>query len=104
MRLARFHRSAIIALAAATLFSVAAFARDTVAEGSFDRTLKVSGAVDLTISTGSGSISVRTGSGSEIHIVGKFASTRDGTSTSRTRRRESTASSPIPRLNRMAAW
>lgn len=72
MRLARFHRSAIIALAAATLFSVAAFARDTVAEGSFDRTLKVSGAVDLTVSTGSGSISVRTGSASEIHVVGKI--------------------------------
>jgi hypothetical protein len=72
MRLARFHRSALAALAIGLLASAAAFARDTVAEGSFDRTLKVSGAIDLTVSTGSGSITVRTGSASEIHVVGKI--------------------------------
>ncbi len=45
---------------------------DNYAEGQFDKTLKVSGAVDLTVGTGSGSISVRTGDGSTVHVIGRI--------------------------------
>lgn len=38
------------------------------AEGSFDRTLQVTGAVNLEVMTGSGSIQVRTGNGSQVQI------------------------------------
>jgi DUF4097 and DUF4098 domain-containing protein YvlB len=42
------------------------------AEGSFERTVQVSGPVNLQIETGSGSISVRPGSASEIHVTGRI--------------------------------
>ena len=43
-----------------------------VAEGSFTRTLSVAGPVELTVSTGSGSIEVRTGSTDEVRILGRI--------------------------------
>jgi Toastrack DUF4097 len=45
------------------------------AEGSFDRTLKVTGPVSLDVSTGSGGIQVRTGSAGEVHVTGHIKST-----------------------------
>lgn len=42
------------------------------AEGSFDRTLKVSGPVELDVATGSGNIDVRTGDSSSVHVRGKI--------------------------------
>lgn len=45
------------------------------AEGSFDRTLNVTGPVRLDVSTGSGSIQVRTGSGNQVHVTGHIKST-----------------------------
>ena len=39
-------------------------------EGSFDRTLSVSGTVDLDVSTGSGSIHVKTGDGTTVRVNG----------------------------------
>lgn len=39
-------------------------------QGTFDRTLKVTGAVDLDIATGAGSINIKPGSGSEVVIHG----------------------------------
>src|ERR1700686_3049284 len=47
-------------------------ADDNYAEGQFDKTLKVTGAVNLTVDTGSGSISVRPGDGSTVHVVGRI--------------------------------
>src|SRR5262245_15070458 len=41
-------------------------------EGSFDRTLNVSGTVDLDVSTGSGSINIRRGSNDRVEIHGKI--------------------------------
>lgn len=74
-------------LAALALLSLAgagaARAADSSAEGSFERTLKVTGAVDLDVKTGSGSIHVRAGGSSTVHIVGKIKareSWRDGLS------------------------
>lgn len=40
------------------------------ADGSFDRTLKVTGTPDVDVSTGSGSIRVHTGDVSTVHVVG----------------------------------
>src|SRR3954471_19237814 len=40
------------------------------AEGSFQRSLKVSGPVDLDIETGSGNIEIRTGSSDQVQITG----------------------------------
>jgi hypothetical protein len=42
----------------------------TPAEGDFERTLAVSGPVDLSVHTGSGHIDIRTGSGNSVHVVG----------------------------------
>jgi DUF4097 and DUF4098 domain-containing protein YvlB len=44
------------------------------AEGSFDRTLKVSGAVELDVTTGSGNIDVRTGDSSTVRVRAKIRS------------------------------
>src|SRR5262245_51391330 len=41
-------------------------------EGSFDRSLNVSGTVDLEVLTGSGSIEVRPGSGDRVQIHGRI--------------------------------
>src|SRR5437764_15170024 len=43
--------------------------------GEFDRTLKVSGSVNLQVETGAGSIDVRTGNSSEVHVVGHIRAT-----------------------------
>jgi hypothetical protein len=39
-------------------------------EGSFQRTLQVTGPVNLDLTTGSGSVNVRTGSSSEVQVTG----------------------------------
>jgi hypothetical protein len=48
-------------------------------EGSFDRTLNVAGAVDLTVSTGSGSIRVRGGGEGAVRVHGFIRAGDDGT-------------------------
>jgi DUF4097 and DUF4098 domain-containing protein YvlB len=45
------------------------------AEGSFDRTLQVNGSVRLEVTTGSGSIDVRIGSGNQVRVTGHIKST-----------------------------
>lgn len=72
MNLAKNFRVALIALALAFIAAAPALARDETAEGQFDRSLKVSGAVDLAVNTGAGSISVRTGDGSTVHVIGRI--------------------------------
>jgi DUF4097 and DUF4098 domain-containing protein YvlB len=52
--------------------SVAAFAS---AEGSFQRTLQVSGPVNVDVSTGSGSIQVRSGSSGQVQITARIKAT-----------------------------
>src|SRR5215475_3683651 len=54
-------------LAAVLSASAAASAR-----GEFERTLRVSGTVNLQVETGSGSIDVHTGNSSEVHVVGRI--------------------------------
>jgi len=72
MRLAPRNKFALLAFGAALALAMPAFARDTVAEGQFDRTLKVSGSVDLGVNTGSGSITVRAGDSSTVHVIGRI--------------------------------
>ena len=72
MKLARYSMNVLMALTVTMAASMACAADDRYAEGSFDRTLKVSGSVDLTIATGSGSISVRAGDGSSVHVSAKI--------------------------------
>jgi DUF4097 and DUF4098 domain-containing protein YvlB len=56
-----------------TAICVAVPARAFAAQdGHFDRTLNVAGAVDLTIQTGSGNISVRTGDSSKVEVHGSI--------------------------------
>src|ERR1051326_8942092 len=60
-------------LAFATIVStIPAYAQSRGVEGSFVRTLTVSGAVDLEVSTGSGSIDVRRGTANTVEIRGKI--------------------------------
>jgi hypothetical protein len=44
------------------------------AEATFDRTLKVSGKVDLTVSTGAGNIRINHGADGQIHVTGRVRS------------------------------
>ena len=62
--------TALLSLSAARLYA---------AEGSFDRTLKVTGTVDLDVVTGSGNISVRQGATGTVHVVGHIKA-NDGSS------------------------
>jgi len=55
--------------ALAALLSTAAVAHAT--DATFDRTLSINGKVDLTLSTGSGSIHIKRGASNAIHIFGR---------------------------------
>jgi DUF4097 and DUF4098 domain-containing protein YvlB len=59
-----------LALVAGMLLAVSVPARS--AQGSFDRTLKVTGAVDVDVTTGSGSITVRRGEAGTVRIHGEI--------------------------------
>jgi Putative adhesin len=56
------------------VFSVSASCFAFAAEGSFERTLPVSGGVNLQVESGSGSIEVRQGSASELRVTGHIRS------------------------------
>jgi hypothetical protein len=61
----------ILAIISVTsIVAIPAFA----AEATFDRTLKVSGKVDFTVSTGSGSIRLTHGTDNQIHVFGRVRS------------------------------
>jgi Toastrack DUF4097 len=71
----RYIQFALVVLAAfATACTVPAFteAQRNAIEGSFNRTLSVSGAIDLDVSTGSGSIDVRPGGAGTVEIRGQI--------------------------------
>ena len=78
----------IAALATAALAALPALG----AEATFDRTLTVSGRVELSVSTGSGNIHIIHGAGNQVHIFGKVKSGWGG---SEERVREIAANPPI---------
>ncbi len=63
-----------VAIAALAVSPAAMFAAD----GTFDKTLRVSGSVTLSVSTGSGYVHVSPGSDNELHIVGHVHANRWG--------------------------
>jgi len=79
--------AATVALALASLPALAA-------EATFDRTLQVSGHVELSVSTGSGNIHLTRGSGNQVHIFGRVKSGW-GSGASEQRVREIAANPPI---------
>ncbi|MFZ0745170.1 MAG: DUF4097 family beta strand repeat-containing protein [Terracidiphilus sp.] len=78
----------LIAAAALAIAALPAFAT----EATFDRNLSVNGRVDLTVSTGSGSVHITRGSGNQVHIFGRVKSSWGG---SDERVREIAANPPI---------
>ncbi len=60
--------AAVISSLAAVALGAAGF--DSAGQGSFDRTLAVTGAVELEVSTGSGNITIRPGSSRAVHVHG----------------------------------
>ena len=65
----RLYRS-LAALAASVVVAPALWAASQDADGRFERTLKVTGAVQLTVATGSGRILVRSGDAAAVSVVG----------------------------------
>jgi DUF4097 and DUF4098 domain-containing protein YvlB len=70
--LGRKRFTTLLAAFSLLLLAVPARAADTTAEGSFTRTLKVTGAVDLDVRTGSGNVNVRTGDAATVQVLGKI--------------------------------
>jgi hypothetical protein len=68
----RWSRAALVISAIATLSAVAAHPAIAADEGHFDRTLTVSGPVDLDLQTGSGDITVRPGNAGSVEIHAKI--------------------------------
>ena len=66
------HLSLVVLLCLLVPLSV--FAR---AEGQFDRTLSVSGVVNLELTTGSGEVVVKTGGSNQVHVRGRVRSSND---------------------------
>lgn len=80
MELGRLGRSGIQLLLAAIVAAGApqiGITRDLAAEGSFDRTLKVTGPVELEVTTGSGSITVHTGGSDTVRVIGTIRAHTD---------------------------
>ncbi len=67
-------KHSLLAAAALALASLPALA----SEASFDRTLSVSGRVELSVSTGSGNIHLTRGADNQVHIFGKVRSSWGG--------------------------
>lgn len=70
MRSMRWTLAIFAALALSVALARAAYAR--AAEGSFERTLKVTGPVELEVTTGSGNITVGTGDAATVRIRGRI--------------------------------
>lgn len=65
------------------------------AEGKFERTLQVTGSVDLDVTTGSGGIDVRTGGSSVVQVYGHIRASNDWRSDAEEKVRYLTANPPV---------
>jgi hypothetical protein len=86
---------AVLALTAVAAAPACAWGNRETAEGQFERTLSVTGPLDLNVHTSSGSITVVTGSGSQIRILGKIRVQRDRLSDAQAIVKEIEANPPI---------
>src|SRR5271157_820800 len=71
----KFNRSVLLGIVTLTAMSLCLAAPARAVEGRFARTVQVSGAVDLEVQTGSGTIDVRTGDSSTVRITGTIRAT-----------------------------
>ena len=81
----------LIALSGCVAVDIAA--QSERARGSFERTLTVSGPVDLNVRTGSGDIQIRTGPGDRVQVIGRISASSSWKS----------ADSPAERVRRIEA-
>ncbi len=70
MRLQKVLISTLSAFAVATLVSLHALPAAAAAEGSFQRTLTVTGPVHMDLTTGSGDVQVRAGNSNQVQVTG----------------------------------
>jgi DUF4097 and DUF4098 domain-containing protein YvlB len=70
MRFPRIRFTLLATVSFATIVGLSAVA--SAAEGSFERTLKVSGTVNLQVETGSGNIEIRTGDSNQVLVKGRI--------------------------------
>lgn len=68
------HRFFTLGILTVTFWALGLSASARAVEGHFDRTLNVSGPVELTVETGSGTIQVRTGDNATVHVSGTIRS------------------------------
>jgi hypothetical protein len=66
------YRSLVIGCVATWLMALASVPAMASAEGSFNRTLQVSGPVNLDLSTGSGNVQIRSGNSGQVQITGRI--------------------------------
>ena len=66
------YRTLVLTCVVAWLFVAASLPARASAEGSFDRTLQVNGAVNLDLTTGSGDIRIHVGNSSQVQISGRI--------------------------------
>ncbi|MBZ5538714.1 MAG: DUF4097 domain-containing protein [Acidobacteriia bacterium] len=77
------------------LFATAPLLARESAEGSFNRTLKVEGIVDLTVETGSGHINIRAGGGTAVIVTGSIKALDSAGSRAEERIRQLESNPPI---------
>jgi len=65
----------VFACAIAALLCLQASPAAAIAEGSFQRTLQVTGPVHMELTTGSGNVQVRTGNSTEVQVTGRIRAT-----------------------------
>ncbi len=75
MQSTRNYSSILVAVVVVSLACLQPICAAAASEGSFQRTLQVTGPVNLDLTTGSGSVNVRTGSSSQVEITGHIKTT-----------------------------
>src|SRR5437867_3386799 len=91
VRLARL----VLALTVTSACAALPAGGDVVAEGTFERTLSVSGEADLDVTTGAGEINVRTGDPASVRVIGTVRVRKVSRSLGEEKVRYLTANPPI---------
>jgi len=91
MKSSRISRSILSGFVVAILFCLHALPARAAAEGSFQRTLSVAGAVRMDLTTGSGDVKVHTGNANEVRVTGHIRASdwSDGNAAAKVKRLES---------------
>lgn len=96
------HRTSILALGVVSVATfVAGCMTERAAQGTFDRSLKVSGPVQLEVTTGSGDVHITPGTGGEVRIHGEIHARGWSAENSEERLREIESNPPISQDNNL---